>query len=278
MDLEKIDINEIAQLVDMGMVCYIHKRTHELVHFPDPDQFYDDHEYHFGEDVKKVEDNYKDYIKIKKMNSRLSFKIMEDYTRTISDKKLQSRLFHALERRKPFRNWKYIIDGTGQEREDWFAFKQARMEIWVTCHLDPQDKYGPETLYDIKTTEPELTVLAPHTIAYQVGDLEQALNWYGTVFSAKPKVRTEEFIAFDINGFELRLILTKETSKISDKSPMLYWAVEDIESVLESIIWIGVEYNENITRGKDGKEQVSIIDPWGNIIGLISDPNFNPDL
>jgi len=42
MDITKLDINDIAQNIDMGMLCFIHKETLELVHYPDPEQFYDD--------------------------------------------------------------------------------------------------------------------------------------------------------------------------------------------------------------------------------------------
>ena len=51
-----------------------------------------------------------------------SFKIIESFTATVKDKTLQFRLVQALERKKPFANFKNIIDNS-LIRQDWFDFR-----------------------------------------------------------------------------------------------------------------------------------------------------------
>ena len=277
MDLSKLDINDIAQNLDMGMVCFIHNNTMELVYYPDPDQFHDDVEEFWGEDMKKVEDNTEDYIEIQKMDSSSSFKIMEDYTATIKNKKLRTQLLNALEKKKPFRNWKYIIDDTGQEREDWFKFKQERMELWVSCHLDPQDKYDPETLYEIKSDVPEPRLQGLRTTIYKVPDLAEATDWYSRFLCIKPYFESEDYVGFNVGGFELGLRLSNKEEKHSESNAISYWAVEDLEDVMLVVAMSEVPVYEPIFEVGGGIRLASIVDPWGNIIGLIFNPNFEID-
>ena len=267
MDLSKLDINILAKDVDMGMFCHVHKQTLEIVIFPDPDELYDPELWE--KEIKKVDDNPNDYIRITKMGSRLSFGIMEDYTETIKNKKLRSKLIHALNNRKPFRNWNNIIHNTNQEREDWFKFKQERMEIWIACHLDPQEKYHPETLYSIKTEKPEPLLQGLHTCIYLVDDLEQATRWYSTAFGIEPTNQSENYVAFNVGGFELGLQLST-TNRDKMNKTITYWAVEDIEEALNQLHLVDAQEHQAITELGGGKEQASVLDPWNNIIGLIS--------
>jgi lactoylglutathione lyase len=274
MDITKLDINDIAQNIDMGMLCFIHKETLELVHYPDPEQFYDDIEEHWGEDIKKIEANRDDYVRIKKMDSRASFRIMEDYTATIKNKKLQSQLFNALSNRKPFRNWKHIIDHQDEERENWFKFKQERMEIWVKCHLDPQQKYEAETLYSIMTEKQEPLLQGIRSCIYMVDDLEKATRWYSTAFGIEPDIESKDYVAFNVGGFELGLQLSTTNQRDKVNSIITYWAVEDIEEALYQLQIVGAQEHQEITELGEDKKQASVIDSWGNIIGLICNPNF----
>ena len=54
---------------------------------------------------------------------------MEAFVETVKDKGLQRRLVQALERKKPFSNFKSIIDNSSV-RQDWFEFRdKAYAEI-----------------------------------------------------------------------------------------------------------------------------------------------------
>lgn len=128
-------IKQIADDLNCGFRCFVHKTTGEIISFPDELQFHGMDDEGFAEEKNKVEENWTDYFEIKPMESRDSFAVMEDFSATVDDEKLRQRLHYALSRPKPFQNFKYEIDYSGEYREKWFAFKAQKMQEWVMKQL-----------------------------------------------------------------------------------------------------------------------------------------------
>jgi len=75
MKLSKKQIKEIAEFLDMGLICYIHRNTKEIKSIVDLDDPYVDPE--LWEDLQQeIDSNIDAYVKIEKMSSRESFEIM----------------------------------------------------------------------------------------------------------------------------------------------------------------------------------------------------------
>ncbi|HLS30771.1 MAG TPA: UPF0158 family protein [Flavobacteriaceae bacterium] len=129
-------INEIAQDIDMGYDCYYNPQTDEIISIPDLDQALDEEVIYeaFGEQIKEVTDNSDKYIKFKPLWSRDSFKIMERFADQMEDQEFQAKLYNALNRRKPFRNFKNIVDSSDY-RQTWFDFKIKALEEFVAEEL-----------------------------------------------------------------------------------------------------------------------------------------------
>jgi peroxiredoxin len=71
------------------------------------------------------------------MESHDSFEIMTDFVDTLSDSdKLKVRLMDALNKKNPFREFKYVIDNSGNYRQKWFDFKNERIQKWVIDRLN----------------------------------------------------------------------------------------------------------------------------------------------
>ena len=130
-------INEIAQELDCGNDCYYNPKTEELITIPNFGEMSDEDEFRksFGEELKKVTKNKAEFIKIKILESFESFKIMERFISKIEDKQLQAELENILERKKPFQNFKYLIDHS-DFRQNWFDFKQKELEKRVENELE----------------------------------------------------------------------------------------------------------------------------------------------
>lgn len=128
MELSDKHIEEIADLLDCGMLCFYHKPTGAIESHPDPnDPFFEGEEWE--ELIEKIEADWDNYIRFEKMSSREAFQVMEDFAGSLSDSPFQDKLFHQLSNRKPFQNFKYTIDNS-KYREDWFDFKKkAYMEF-----------------------------------------------------------------------------------------------------------------------------------------------------
>ena len=133
MKLSDENIKEIAEELQMSMVCYIHKETHKIVRIPIENGFVD---WKFWQDdLDKVEKDILSYQKIEPMPSFQSFQIMEDFANTEVPQKEQIQLLSALERRKPFRNFNALIHDSDY-RQLWFDYRMKRYMDWVREELE----------------------------------------------------------------------------------------------------------------------------------------------
>jgi hypothetical protein len=65
-------------------------------------------------DLKELEANWEDYLEFDNMSSRESFEIMADFAENIENSILHNKLINALNKLKPFRNFKWQIDNSGE--------------------------------------------------------------------------------------------------------------------------------------------------------------------
>lgn len=131
-------LKDIADNMEAGLKCYIHKETQEIIGLPDEDRFPDadlDNEA-WQEEIQKLADNPNKYIEIGSMNSSDSFKVMEDFVDLLPNNSTKTRLITALEGHKPFANFNHQIHNSGEYKEQWFKFRMARGVEWVREQLD----------------------------------------------------------------------------------------------------------------------------------------------
>jgi hypothetical protein len=93
------------------------------------------------EDIDEIEENYSDYFVIEKMNSTEAYKIMEGFTESLEDNPLYNKLINALNRRKPFQNFKWIIDNSGEYRQKWFDYKSKYYISWVKEKIEDYNRF-----------------------------------------------------------------------------------------------------------------------------------------
>jgi hypothetical protein len=80
---------------------------------------------------EEIDKNFADYIEIMGMESRESFRVMVNFVAAVDDEKIKDKLIEALDRPKPFRNFKFAIDNSGEYRDKWFRFKDEKLMDWV---------------------------------------------------------------------------------------------------------------------------------------------------
>ncbi len=117
------------------------------------------------------------------------------------------------------------------------------------------------------------TILGLRTTIYKVPDINTAKAWYTTAFETAPYFDEPFYVGFNIGGYELGLLPEEEPSPKSE-NVLTYWGVNDIEA----------EYNRFLAAGASelGKPEnvggeivtAELKDPWGNVIGLIYNPEF----
>jgi len=113
------------------------------------------------------------------------------------------------------------------------------------------------------------------TAIYPAPDLARAKAWYAPAFSVAPYFDEPFYVGFNIGGFELGLVPDAPVSPPATGVSAL-WGVTEIEADYARLLALGatVHYAPKDVGG--GVIVASVLDPFGNILGLIHNPNFDP--
>ncbi len=140
MKLTEKQIAEIAEELDCGMRCFYNLKTGEIKTIINSDNWIGADKELWEEVWNEIEDNWDDYFEFKGLESHESFQIMADFAENVENKRLQNNLINALNRRKPFQNFKWHIDNSGEYRQQWFDFKKMRYIEWVKEQIEINKK------------------------------------------------------------------------------------------------------------------------------------------
>ena len=111
------------------------------------------------------------------------------------------------------------------------------------------------------------------TVVYHVDNIERAKEWYTEFVGFPPYFDQPFYVGFNVGGFELGL--DPDMSGIEKgNNETAYWGVVDIEESFARTIAIGAEVVSDIQDVGEGIKVASVKDPFGNVIGIIENPNF----
>jgi hypothetical protein len=124
MKLTDEQYKQIADDLLCGMVVIVEKSNGNVDSYPAGigDHLMFDEENPYQDIIDKVENNWQDYIEISPMQSSESFNIMERFADGLEESELKKQVFRALQKRKPFRNFKDLVEYS-DHREKWFEFQ-----------------------------------------------------------------------------------------------------------------------------------------------------------
>ena len=117
------------------------------------------------------------------------------------------------------------------------------------------------------------------TISFYASDHEAAKKWYTEFLGVEPYFSRPGYIEFRLGDYqhELGIIDSQFAPEPAAKGPsgaIAYWQVDNLESTFSKLISMGAkEYQPIIERGH-GFVTASVIDPFGNILGIMSNPHF----
>ena len=123
------------------------------------------------------------------------------------------------------------------------------------------------------------------TVNYWADDVKAARDWYTELLGIEPYFQNPNennpaYIEFRIGDYqdELGIIDRKYAPKGAQPGPggaVLFWHVDDIEAVIEQLKAMGAQEYDPITkRGDSGFVTASVIDPFGNILGIMYNPHY----
>ena len=145
--------NEVVKLIagnlNAGLVCYLNPDTLETDGFPGELLSNQDmNEMESGISLDELNLKYTHWekcITIEPLETNELFRIMEKFADQFDNSKLRTQLVNALYKRKPFANFKKIIDNS-TARQDWFNFKDKKLQDYVKTMIEieihDELKYG----------------------------------------------------------------------------------------------------------------------------------------
>lgn len=113
------------------------------------------------------------------------------------------------------------------------------------------------------------------TAIYHAPDISKAKIWYSQVLGIQPYFDQAFYVGFNVGGFELGLDPDKSSTPGSDGGVVVYWGVEKLETALEHLTSHGATRRGEIQDVGGGIKLATVLDPFGNILGVIENPQFS---
>ena len=122
------------------------------------------------------------------------------------------------------------------------------------------------------------------TTTFFASDLAAARQWYAEflgmdAYFAFPKTGDSAYIEFRIGDYQHELgIINAQYAPQPIGAPggaVAYWHVDDIEAVYARLLSLGAKEYEPITkRANSNFVTASVVDPFGNVLGIMYNPHY----
>ena len=117
--------------------------------------------------------------------------------------------------------------------------------------------------------------LGLRTVIYQVSDLEQAKAWYSKALGIEPYFDEPFYVGFSVGGYELGLDPDAANASAGSSGVVAYWGVEDAEASLQRLLELGAKKHGDVQQVGGDIRVATVLDPFGNIFGIIENPHFS---
>lgn len=123
------------------------------------------------------------------------------------------------------------------------------------------------------------------TVSYFADDVVKARDWYGRLLGVDayyqmPSSEAPAYVEFRIGDDEdeFGIIDRKFAPSGMQAGPggaILLWHVDDIEATFDKLLEMGAtEYDPITRRGDSGFVTASVVDPFGNVLGIMCNPHW----
>ena len=112
------------------------------------------------------------------------------------------------------------------------------------------------------------------TVVYGVPDLARAKDWYTEALGVKPYFDEAYYVGFNVGGYELGLNPKGTVAQPVGSGVRVFWGVDNIDEELDRLLGIGAKPHKPVEDIGADIKVASVLDPYGNLIGLIYNPHF----
>ncbi|TDH29162.1 VOC family protein [Segetibacter sp. 3557_3] len=111
------------------------------------------------------------------------------------------------------------------------------------------------------------------TVIYHVKDLALSKEWYTRLLGKPPYFDESFYVGFNVEGFELGL-QPDVSGAYFENNTVAYWGVADAVTTYQYLLANNCIENEPIRNVGEGILLGTVIDPAGNVLGIIQNPHF----
>ena len=127
--------------------------------------------------------------------------------------------------------------------------------------------------------EETLTLRGLATLNFFAADHEAAREWYSKLLGFPPYFERPGYIEFRLGDYqhELGIIDARfAPGGINDQpgGAIMYWHVNDVAAMLEKLFSLGAKPYEKIMVRGGGFITASVVDPFGNVLGIMYNPHY----
>jgi predicted enzyme related to lactoylglutathione lyase len=122
------------------------------------------------------------------------------------------------------------------------------------------------------------------TVNYWAVDVEAARDWYAQVLEIEPYFQRPEegppaYVEFRVGPDEDELGLIDRRYALPGASAdpggaIMHWQVDDVSATVARLLELGATEYQPVTEREAGFVTASVLDPFGNILGLMYSPHF----
>ncbi|MFY0781806.1 VOC family protein [Peribacillus simplex] len=118
------------------------------------------------------------------------------------------------------------------------------------------------------------------TVSFWAADLVAAKKWYAELLGIAPYFERPGYAEFRLGDYqhELGLIDSRYAPDGSSIGPaggaVVYWHVDDVTATFEKLLSMGAKEHEAPTVRGQGFITASVVDPFGNILGIMYNQHY----
>jgi predicted enzyme related to lactoylglutathione lyase len=122
------------------------------------------------------------------------------------------------------------------------------------------------------------------TVNYWANDMKAAREWYNQLLGIEPYFQRPDaenpmYIEYRLGDYQHELGIIHESYAPKSAKPgpggaIVLWHVDDIEAMLERVKAMGAKEYDPLTKREAGFVTAAVLDPFGNVLGLMYNPHY----
>ena len=110
------------------------------------------------------------------------------------------------------------------------------------------------------------------TVIYPAPQLAEATAWYTQALGQEPYFNEPYYVGFNVGGYELGLDPHAPTGDAG--GGVAYWGVPDAHTAFARLLALDATAQEAVHEVGGGILVGTVLDPFGNLLGIIENPHF----